>query len=168
MKFKLKNTKFQIVMEVIAIIILVSMVAVLIIRWKELPDQIPGHYNAIGEVDRWGSKGELIMLPVLSIFLYLLITIVTAFPSIWNMPVTITEANREKVYSCMKSMMALIKVEVLAVFFCMNYNSMEATSLSPLFLPLFLVVIIGTIIYFVKRTIRLSKEANSANQKINS
>lgn len=33
-----------------------------------LPDQIPAHYNIYGEVDRWGSKWEIFILPIISIF----------------------------------------------------------------------------------------------------
>ena len=29
-----------------------------------LPDQIPAHYNAAGEIDRWGSKYEQLILAV--------------------------------------------------------------------------------------------------------
>lgn len=33
-----------------------------------LPDQIPAHYNYSLQVDRWGSKYEVLLLPVASIF----------------------------------------------------------------------------------------------------
>ena len=31
------------------------------------PDRIPAHYNARGEVDRWGSKYEYLLLPAISL-----------------------------------------------------------------------------------------------------
>ena len=31
------------------------------------PDQIPAHYNIRGEVDRWGSKYEFLILPVINL-----------------------------------------------------------------------------------------------------
>lgn len=34
-----------------------------------LPDQIPAHYGVNGEVDRWGSKWEVFILPFVAIFL---------------------------------------------------------------------------------------------------
>lgn len=46
--------------------------------WGRIPKQIPGHYNAAGEIDRWGSKWELFLLPVFSVILYLLLTAVCA------------------------------------------------------------------------------------------
>ncbi|MFB5285398.1 DUF1648 domain-containing protein [Peribacillus sp. Hz7] len=32
----------------------------LIIIWGTLPEEVPAHYNALGEVGRWGSKWELL------------------------------------------------------------------------------------------------------------
>ncbi len=33
--------------------------------WNQLPEQVPLHYNLEGEVDRYGDKSELIMIPIL-------------------------------------------------------------------------------------------------------
>ena len=33
--------------------------------WSQLPEQVPLHYNLKGEVDRYGDKSELIMIPIL-------------------------------------------------------------------------------------------------------
>lgn len=40
-------------------ILLLPMVIGLIL-WNKLPEQIPMHWNAVGEVDGWGSKGMLV------------------------------------------------------------------------------------------------------------
>ena len=37
--------------------------AVCVIALFFLPDEIPAHYNAAGEVDRWGSKYEMLIFP---------------------------------------------------------------------------------------------------------
>lgn len=34
-----------------------------------LPDQVPAHYGLGGQVTRWGSKYETLVLPVFTIFL---------------------------------------------------------------------------------------------------
>ena len=33
--------------------------------WNQLPEQVPLHYNIKGEVDRYGDKSELILIPIL-------------------------------------------------------------------------------------------------------
>ena len=38
-----------------------------LIALKFLPDVIPAHYNIQNMVDRWGSKYEILILPVITI-----------------------------------------------------------------------------------------------------
>ncbi len=43
--------------------------AAVLISLQFLPEQIPAHYNAAGQVDRWGSKYEALIIPALTIVL---------------------------------------------------------------------------------------------------
>lgn len=54
-----KNLK---VLIITSIIILLPMVAGLVL-WNQLPEQIPFHWNAAGEVDDWASKGVAVFVP---------------------------------------------------------------------------------------------------------
>lgn len=54
-----KNLK---VLIITSIIILLPMVAGLVL-WNQLPEQIPFHWNAAGEVDGWASKGVAVFVP---------------------------------------------------------------------------------------------------------
>ena len=44
--------------------LIVSMIAVIF-----LPDLIPVHYNIKNEIDRWGSKYEILIIPIIIILL---------------------------------------------------------------------------------------------------
>lgn len=45
--------------------------------WNDLPDEVPLHYNIKGEVDRYGDKSELILIPILtSVLIYLIFLVV--------------------------------------------------------------------------------------------
>ncbi len=156
--FKLKYTRLQIILEVIGILILAAMFIFLFLNWGSIPEKIPGHYNALGQVDRWGNKLELLILPIVSILLYLLLTIIGLFPSVWNVPVEVTDQNREIVYSNLKTMLILLKAVVLGIFFWLNYNSMHARPLPVYFLPVVLAVAFGTPIFFTIRVSRLVKK----------
>lgn len=37
----------------------------LLFIWNELPEKVPLHWNLKGEIDRFGSKAELILIPIL-------------------------------------------------------------------------------------------------------
>lgn len=54
-----KNLKILIITS---IIILLPMLAGLVL-WNQLPEQIPFHWNAAGEVDGWASKGVAVFVP---------------------------------------------------------------------------------------------------------
>jgi len=44
--------------------------------WGQLPDKVPVHWNIKGEVDRYGSSTELILMALLPLFVYLIFLIV--------------------------------------------------------------------------------------------
>ena len=98
----IKNTLADTVMEYICRILLIGTLIYLIVRWNALPEQIPVHYNAAGEIDGWGGKGMVWLFVVISWGLYLGITFVGRFPELWNTGVKITKTNKEKVYRLIK------------------------------------------------------------------
>ena len=50
--------------------------AYLIYIWPSLPQRVPMHWNSAGEIDRWGDKTEIIILPFLMTGLVYLIFLV--------------------------------------------------------------------------------------------
>ncbi len=60
---------------------------------EHLPDQIPGHFNGLGEVDRWGSKYEIIILPIIGVFIFALMSLLEKAPHMHNYPKRLNENN---------------------------------------------------------------------------
>ena len=60
------KTLFEKTLDIVTAILYLAGIIYTIIIWNQLPDQVPAHYNGAGEVDRWGSKWELIILPVIA------------------------------------------------------------------------------------------------------
>ncbi|QAT39824.1 DUF1648 domain-containing protein [Clostridium sp. JN-9] len=148
---KLKYTNFQKVLEFISVIVLLAMWVYLIQSWGNLPDKIPAHYDGAGVVDRWGNKSEVLVMPIMSSVLYILITILSFFPSIWNVPVTITPENREGVYINLKNMVILLKMEIIIAFAYITYSEIKAVPLGTLFSPIFLIIITITLVYYIMK-----------------
>lgn len=45
--------------------------------WNDLPEQVPLHWNLHGEVDRWGSRSELWLIPVVTtLLIYVLFLVI--------------------------------------------------------------------------------------------
>lgn len=57
--------------------------------WNELPKEVPMHWNASGEIDRWGDKSELFMmlfmLTGISYFVFLIIPYIDPKQKLQNM-----------------------------------------------------------------------------------
>jgi uncharacterized membrane protein len=70
---KIPGTWLLRMIEIVAAAVLILMAVYPIVAWKTLPDQMPMHYNAAGEIDRWSSKRELIFLPLTAVFIYVLL-----------------------------------------------------------------------------------------------
>ncbi|NLO48590.1 MAG: DUF1648 domain-containing protein [Clostridiales bacterium] len=155
---KLKHTRFQLLLELICLLLLLAMFAFVSAKWQNLPEKIPAHFNAAGEIDRWGNKDELWFLPGISVFLYGLITAVTFLPAIWNIPGKIKEENIPAVYTCTKTMLIALKLEVILVFFTITYFMTIASPLPGWFTPFFLIFVFGTILCGVILTVRKGRQ----------
>lgn len=153
---KTRYSKLQLFLEIIGAAILISFFIFLVKSWSSIPERIPGHYNAAGVVDRWGNKNEILLMPIIGAILYLGLTMITFFPEIWNVPMAQSQENKEAVYKCMKTMLISLKVEITAMFFYISFHSVNSMDLPIAFLPIVLIIIFGSLTYFIVRSYRLS------------
>mgnify|MGYP000971021715 FL=1 len=150
----IKRSKYDVTINLICLLLLSGLVVYLLINWSDIPDKIPGHYNAMGEVDRWGNKGELLFLPIIGWIMYIGITVLEHFPQVWNTGVTVTEENKARIYPILKNIIGTTKLLVVGVFVILDINSALAKSLPIWFLPIFLVLTFGSIIFSVVKLTR--------------
>ena len=148
---KLKNNKIDWIIEIMCLTLLIGLTAYLIFHWGSIPDKIPAHYDWEGNIDRWGNKSDLIFLPMMSWFLYLLITGLQQVPLVWNTGVKITEENEERVYRTLKYMLETLKLIVVADLTYITVNSLMGKSLSGWFTMIVLVAVFGDLIFWIVR-----------------
>ncbi len=63
------NEKFRVPLPLWALywaLAVVQLVAVCVV-WHLVPDSIPAHWNAAGEIDRWGGRWELLIMPIFTV-----------------------------------------------------------------------------------------------------
>jgi len=152
---KVKNNIYDIFVEMVCLILLIGVLAYLFLNWSSVPDKIPGHYNVMGKIDRMGSKKELVILPIIGWLMYLVMTVIGKFPQIWNTGVTVTEENKERVYRITKNLLNTVKLIMVAVFVYLTINSSQAISLTVWFLPVFLILLFGSMIFFFIKLVRV-------------
>ena len=148
---KLKNNKIDWIIEIMCLTLLIGLTAYLIFHWGSIPDKIPAHYDWEGNIDRWGNKSDLIFLPMMSWFLYLLITGLQQVPLVWNTGVKITEENEERVYRTLKYMLETLKMIVVADLTYITVHSLMGKSLSGWFTMIVLVAVFGDLIFWIVR-----------------
>jgi uncharacterized membrane protein len=100
-----------------------------------IPDKIPTLFGSNGQPDAWGSSVMLLPLPILAIFLYAGITLVSRFPSAFNYPVRVTAQNRARLQSIALHMVASLKAETLVLFALLQYFTIDAARTARLGLP---------------------------------
>ena len=114
----------------ICLLLLATATLFVLMRWQQLPEQIPTHYNFAGEVDGYGGKGSLILLMFLSWVVFFILTISIRFPEKWNMPVEVTDENKSRLYAITRAMMEAIKFFVTLLFVVVFVSMAAAATVS--------------------------------------
>jgi len=139
---------------------------------ERLPDRIPTHFDISGQPNAWGSPGFLWFLPIVATGLYLLITVLGSIKfRRFNLPVAVTEANLPFLQGRTSEMLAWIKCELLCLFVYLQWSIIQSARngtfrLSPLLVPVFLVVIFSTVGWRLTGMIRGAKERAASSDAV--
>ena len=150
---KIKTNKYDFFVEACCLLCLIGVLIYLLISWQHIPQKVPGHYNVLGEIDKMTSKESLIPLFITSWIMYIGLSVIEKFPQIWNTGVKVTEKNKGKVYRILKSMLSTVKLLTVVVFAYLTVNSAMAKPLSVWFLPIFLSLMFGSLIFFIVKLV---------------
>jgi len=145
--------------EACSIVALVAIVAGVWLAWPQLPERIPTHFLAAGAPDGYGPKAAIWFLPAISIFLYLLLTVVTRFPRSFNYPVKVTDENRPRLEPLALGLLGWVKAEVLFILAWITLGTIrvalgKAAGLGPAFLFVSLGVVAVTIGWYMRGMFR--------------
>jgi len=155
-RIKLKLSSHDYVIEFLGISFLILLFAIPLFYYNQLPERIPIHFNVAGKPDGFGGKHSLFILPATGLFIYFLLTVLAAFPHVYNFPVTITSANAEVQYRLATRLMRILKAVILIIFSFISWMSIRtaigaASGLGKMFLPLFLFLTSGVILIYFKQ-----------------
>lgn len=153
-------TNFQKILEIIGIIILLAYLIFFFLTFSSLPDKTPAHFDFAGEVTRYGSKYEMVIMPVLGVIMYGGITILQKYPSAWNVPIKITTENEEEAYSILRTVIIASKVEMIGIFALISYYSGQMKNIPTYMSVLFIAVPIITIVIGLIKTFRIERESS--------
>lgn len=157
-KIDIPGTGFGSFLNAVSVLVFLTMLVYLFVQYGALPDQVPGHYDGAGQVDRWGGKEELFLLPLIGAALWIGMSVLEKYPHTYNY-LNLTEENAEAQYKNGRLMINVLKNEMVILFSWINFQNIrvalgEADGLGSFFMPVFLAVIFGSILFFMIRMLR--------------
>ncbi|MDL2256107.1 DUF1648 domain-containing protein [Parabacteroides sp. OttesenSCG-928-K15] len=127
-RLKIGYTKADILVESCCWICLIIVWLLFFMRYAGLPDIVPVHYNAAGEIDSFGNKEILWILPLTSTLFCILLSLINFFPHLFNYPETITPENAYRQYRNAIQMVRYLKLFLILLF---GYIFYQASSYLP-------------------------------------
>jgi hypothetical protein len=111
--------------------------------WNRLPSQIPTHFDAAVKPNGFGAPSTLLLVPVISVFIYLVLTAVSFFPERFNYPVKVTEQNRQRLQAIAVAMLGWIKAVTMCTLAYVTWATVrvatgDAAGLGAGFVPVML------------------------------
>lgn len=159
-KLHIPMSKLEILLEIISVSAVILTWVYLIISWGKMPSIIPTHFNALGQVNGYGGRGSLFIAPIIGTIIFILFNVLARFPHVFNYTVKITEENAERQYRNSRLIMEILLAEISILFIYVEYIIIEtalkkSSGLGIQFFPIFIIVFVGTMLYFVSRMKKL-------------
>ena len=129
-------------------------VALLASAWDRLPARVPTHFGLSGEPNAWGSRNSLLLFVVVPVVIHIGLTVLSRMPWAYNYPAKVTEGNYVRLYALGRGLVLWLRTEIVWMFAVLGWQTMyvalgEASGLGPWLVWPALIVIYGTVTYFV-------------------
>ena len=123
-----------------------------LLRLPHLPERLPAHFNAAGEIDAWGGRGILWVPLAVGWMIFLVLSVLLRLPGAWNLGVNAAGVQREKALGIARDLLSLLRFAVAAGFAFIAWRTAQCRPLGGWFLPVFLG---GTLLPLVGSVLRL-------------
>jgi len=156
--------------KVLELLALAALAVQAVLTWRAflgpdpLPARVPLHFDVAGNPDGWGTPASLLFFPGIAVFIYLLFTVVTRFPSAFNYPVRVTPMNRARLQELALGMIAWLKAELIWLFAAIQWSVVESArrhiSLAPAaFMPIAIIAVFATVGWHIAAMFRSARGA---------
>ncbi len=163
---KIRYTKLLSRLEILGLILIVAIFIYTAFKYPMLPDKVPTHYGVTGEVDSWGGKGHLWIVPCVSAVLYGLVTLASFFPNSWNYPAKIDEDKLEEAENNVRQLLMYMKILVICMLGYMQVRMLSLSgTVSMTVTFVFMMLLLLLIVYYIGKLKRLSSDRRSLLKK---
>jgi uncharacterized membrane protein len=142
-------------LEALTALGLIALIAMTVWGYFALPAVIPTHYGLSGAPNAYGGKGSLALLPIVSICLVVLLTVLSRFPHLYNYPWPITTENAPRQYTLARLLLRWITLEMVWMFcglqglIIQSAQSPQSPEALVLFIPAMVLTLVVTIILYL-------------------
>ena len=110
-------SSFDKTLELAAFILLLVLWGFSCYAFLTLPFTVPVHFNITGEVDKYGNKRILLILPALVTGIYIVLSLLIRYAHVFfNYHIAITETYARRQYKGVTRMLRFLKLSVMIVF----------------------------------------------------
>jgi uncharacterized membrane protein len=115
LNFMLKNnignvTVVDRILEMVSLVLAVFLITLSVVFYFYLPEQVPVHFNVVGEADGWGSKRIALILSVFGIVVMAICSIAAYNYKMVNLPFRLNPENLSQQVTLIGRMMRILSV----------------------------------------------------------
>lgn len=156
----IRRTPLEKRLEALTALGLIALIAMTVWGYFVLPAVIPTHYGLSGAPNAYGGKESLALLPIVSICLAVLLTVLSRFPHLSNYPWPITSENAPRQYSLVRLLLHWIALEMVWMFcglqglIIQSAQSHQSPDALVLLIPTMVLTLVVTIILYLRAAAR--------------
>jgi uncharacterized membrane protein len=155
-RIKIELTRTDKILEVLSWLLLALLWIIPILSYSGLPDSLPVHYSVSGEVNEWGHKMSIFVLPIVGALLVVLMTIINRYPHIFSFPLKLTHENAHRQYKIATELvrglkLAVLIILILVVVFTIRTARGESAGLGFWFIPIAITIVTVLILIHIVR-----------------
>lgn len=143
-------TRYQLAIEILCFLLTLACIIVTVMVYPSMPEKIPSHYGASGNITDYRGRGTAFVLPAVNFFLYALLTLMICIPSLIenpNTPWPINPAMKPFVARETVSLLGECKLITILIFGYMQIFTLRCTELSVW--PVWLLIVLMTALCIV-------------------
>jgi|GEM_PF-1047673 len=148
---KPRFTPLVVALEAACVILLFLTFVYVIAVWPTLPGQLPSHFNFSGEIDGWSRRSIVWLMPAAGLAIYLITSLSMFFPKYINLPVKVTDENRDRVMRESLLMLGWLKLLVLALFATITFFTVRIAPLPAWLMFIYVgLLTLNLVLYFAR------------------
>jgi len=114
-----------------------------------LPSRIPTHFGIDGSVTATGSPATLWVLPAVATLMYATLTALQLVPANrLNVPVTVTDRNRDQVYTLAHDLTRAVRLGSLLTMLGVEWASIHATGRGVIDTAFYVAIVVPMVVMF--------------------